>query len=50
MIPANSKRNINPTYSDVKNALPRKNKRTGLADLSNVSLTIQLCNDLRFTP
>lgn len=42
MIPANSKRNINPTYSDVKNAMPKKNKRTGLTDLSNVSLTIAL--------
>ncbi|CAG9540440.1 unnamed protein product [Cercopithifilaria johnstoni] len=43
MIPANSKRNINPTYSDVKNALPKKNKRTGLADLSNaISTTLHI--------
>ncbi|KAK6112166.1 Cyclin C-terminal domain family protein [Brugia pahangi] len=43
MIPANSKRNINPTHSDIKNALPRKNKRTGLTDLSNaISSTLHI--------
>uniref|UniRef100_A0A2K6VYJ7 G2/mitotic-specific cyclin-B3 n=2 Tax=Onchocerca TaxID=6281 RepID=A0A2K6VYJ7_ONCVO len=43
MIPANSKRNINPTFSDIKNVMPKKNKRTGLADLSNaISTTLHI--------
>ncbi|VDK84337.1 unnamed protein product [Onchocerca ochengi] len=47
MIPANSKRNINPTFSDIKNVMPKKNKRTGLADLSNaISTTLHISSKI----